>query len=78
MIAVVIFNTKCIFVPPEDFMGAEKLFAEARFGRIRGPLKLGAFRISRVALSAVGCLSFSNLLTNRQEPDNFNLEHTEV
>lgn len=78
MIVVVIFENNCIFVPPEDFMGADKLFAEARFGSIRGPLRLGDFRTSRVALSAVGWLSFSNLLTNRQESGNFDLEHTEI
>lgn len=38
--------------PPEDFMGADKLFAEARFGSINGPLKLGALRTSRMGFSA--------------------------
>ena len=41
-------------LPPEDFMGADKLFAEALFGSINGPLKLGAFRTSRWSLSANG------------------------
>ena len=67
-----------ISVPPEDLMGADKLFAEARFGSARGPLKLGAFRNSWVGLSAVGWISFSNLLINRQEPNNFNLVHMEI
>lgn len=41
-------------LPPEDFMGADKLFAEARVGSINGPLKLGARRTSRLAFSAIG------------------------
>lgn len=40
-----------IEIPPEDFIGADKLFAEARFGSINGPLKLGARRISRLLFS---------------------------
>lgn len=40
-----------IQIPPEDFIGADKLFAEARFGSINGPLKLGARRISRLFFS---------------------------
>lgn len=40
-----------IEIPPEDFIGADKLFAEARLGSINGPLKLGARRTSRVLLS---------------------------
>uniref|UniRef100_A0A2P2LGD8 Uncharacterized protein MANES_02G003400 n=1 Tax=Rhizophora mucronata TaxID=61149 RepID=A0A2P2LGD8_RHIMU len=47
--------------PPEDLMGADKLFAEARFGSIKGPLRLGTFRISRVAFSFAGWFSISNL-----------------
>lgn len=34
-------------IPPELFIGADKLFAEARVGNIKGPLKLGALRTSR-------------------------------
>ena len=41
-------------LPPEDFMGADRLFAEARFGSISGPLKLGACRASRRFFSADG------------------------
>uniref|UniRef100_A0A2P2LGE2 Uncharacterized protein MANES_02G003400 n=1 Tax=Rhizophora mucronata TaxID=61149 RepID=A0A2P2LGE2_RHIMU len=55
------------FVPPEDLMGADKLFAEARFGSIKGPLRLGTFRISRVAFSFAGWFSISNLTIKRQE-----------
>lgn len=40
-----------IQIPPEDLIGADKLFAEARFGSINGPLKLGARRISRLLFS---------------------------
>lgn len=32
-------------------MGADKLFAEARVGSIKGPLKLGDRRTSRLILS---------------------------
>jgi hypothetical protein len=39
--------------PPEDLMGADKLFAEARVGNISGPLKLGALRVPRLLFSAV-------------------------
>jgi len=39
-------------------MGADKLFAEARFGSINGPLKLGALR----TFSAAGWFSFSDLI----------------
>lgn len=53
--------------PPEDLIGAEKLFAEARFGRFNGPLKLGAFRTDDV----VGWRSLSGLA-------NFKLEHLKV
>lgn len=31
-------------IPPDDLIGADKLFPEARFGSIKGPLKLGALR----------------------------------
>lgn len=31
-------------IPPDELIGADLLFAEARFGSIRGPLKLGALR----------------------------------
>lgn len=50
-----------IEIPPEDFIGADKLFAEARFGSINGPLKLGARRISRLLFSPDDWFSFSNL-----------------
>lgn len=52
-----------ISVPPEDFMGADKLLAEARLGSIRGPLKLGALRTSDLALSVTCKVSPSPLLT---------------
>lgn len=50
-----------IQIPPEDLIGADKLFAEARFGSINGPLKLGARRISRLLFSPANWFSFSNL-----------------
>lgn len=47
--------------PPDGFIGADKLFAEARFGNIKGPLKLGALRTSRWTLSAGCWFSISDL-----------------
>ena len=43
--SIAICNYECYLnVPPEDLIGADKLFAEARLGRFSGPLKLGALR----------------------------------
>lgn len=54
MIMIIISNTFNNFgSPPEDLMGADKLFAEARFGSVKGPLKLGALR-NWAALSVCG------------------------
>lgn len=50
--------------PPEDFIGADKLLAEARFGSIKGPLKLGVLRTSQLTFSVEG-LSFSLLVINK-------------
>lgn len=53
-------NRKCISSPPEDLIGAEKLFAEARFGRFKGPLKLGALRTDDFS-----CRSLSDLADSK-------------
>ena len=38
-------------VPPEDRMGAERLFAEARVGNDNGPLRFAALLVSLPCLS---------------------------
>lgn len=53
-------------LPPEDLMGADKLFPEARFGSINGPLKLGAL-CTLLNLSDVGWLSISHLMIKKTQ-----------
>lgn len=67
-------------LPPEDFMGAEKLLAEARFGSANGPLKLGALRTSRIGLSANGWFSFSPLIIIKHNRTEITLwqDHIEI
>lgn len=67
MIMIIISNAFNNFgSPPEDLMGADKLFAEARFGSVKGPLKLGALR-NWVALWVCGWISFSHLIIKKFE-----------
>ena len=51
-------------LPPDDLIGADKLFADARLGSIIGPLKLGALRTLQT-FSFTGKISFSNLISSK-------------
>jgi hypothetical protein len=46
-------------IPPEDRIGADKLFAEARVGSESGPLRLAVFLISLLCLSDIICKATS-------------------
>ena len=52
-------------LPPDDLIGADKLFADARLGSIIGPLKLGALRTWQI-FSFASKISFSNLTISKQ------------
>jgi hypothetical protein len=46
-------------IPPEDRIGADRLFAEARVGSESGPLRLAVFLASLLCLSGIVCTTAS-------------------
>lgn len=69
MMSMTLEANEATALPPEEFIGADKLFAEARLGSISGPLKLGVRRTSILPFS-VDCLPVSLLIIKYHQPQN--------